>query len=149
MSPNPRNRILYLISRSVSRLKYYSIKRFSDQGITISPSQMGILFFLNINGDMNMSALSSGMGLDNSTLTRLVDKLVKADFVQRTPNPADRRGFLVRITDAGRNEGVRAAAISQEINREILEGFTESEIEIFIRVLESFLTKFDTGKGEL
>ncbi|HPS57167.1 MAG TPA: MarR family transcriptional regulator [Spirochaetota bacterium] len=146
---NQKNRILYLISRSVSRLKYYSIKRFSDQGITISPSQMGILFFLNIKGEMNMSALSSSMGLDNSTLTRLVDKLVKAGFAERIPNPLDRRGFLVQITEPGRKEGGRAAAISQEINRKILEGFTESEIEIFIRVLESFLIKFNTEKGEL
>lgn len=146
---NQKNRILYLISRSVSRLKYYSIKRFSDQGINMSPSQMGILFFLNIKGEMNMSALSSSMGLDNSTLTRLVDKLLLTGFVERIPNPADRRGLLVRITDKGRQEGVRAAAISQEINGEILEGFTEAEIEIFIRVLESILTKFSTVKGDL
>lgn len=144
-----KNRILYLISRSMGSLKYYSIKRFSDQGITITPSQMGILFFLNINGEMSMTALSRSMALDNSTLTRLVDKLVKAGFVERYPNPADRRGFLVRLTAQGREEGVRAAAISRELNREILDGITDSEIEIFIRILESFLIKFKTDKGEL
>ena len=108
---NKKNRILYLISRSMGSLKYYSIKRFNDRGIIITPSQMGILFFLNINSEMSMSALSRSMALDNSTLTRLVDKLVKAGFVERFPNPADRRGFLVRLTGPGREEGLRAAAI--------------------------------------
>ena len=141
---NSKNRLLYLISRSVTRLKNYSAKRFSEEGILITPSQMGMLFFLNKAGKMNMSALSLLMGLDNSTLTRLVDKLGKAGFVRRVPDPDDRRAFIIEITGPGIIEAARAAAISKEINNQIMEGFSESEIEIFIRILESFFVKFKT-----
>lgn len=146
---NQKNRLLYLISRAVGRLKYYSISRFNEAGVSITPSQMGILFFLQIKGDMNMSALSQSMGLDNSTLTRLLDKLEKAGFVERTVNPSDRRGFIARVTDSGKMQGSKAAGIAKEINNEIMDGFTEAEIETFIRVLESFFIKFDTGRGQL
>ena len=144
---NQANRLLYLISRSVGKLKNYSVKRFTDAGISITPSQMGIIFFLNIKGEMNMSALSVSMGLDNSTLTRLVDKLVRTGFVERVPNPADRRGFLVRVTETGIAQGVRASEIAKEINTMVMEGFSEEEIRVFIRVLESFFAKFKIDGG--
>jgi DNA-binding MarR family transcriptional regulator len=143
---NQKKRLLNLISRSVDRLKYYSIKRFNDEDVTITPSQMGILFHLTMKGDMNMTSLSQLMGLDNSTLTRLVDKLVKAQFVERIPNPEDRRGFIVCITDSGKIQAQKAALISKEINARIIEGFTDHEIDVFIRVLESFFIKFKIDK---
>jgi len=143
MIMDQKNRLLYLISRAMTKLKYYSIRRFGDAGITVTPSQMGIIFFLNKYGQMGMTLLSEKMGLDNSTLTRLTDKLVKSGFVERIPNPADRRGFLVNLTEKGVQEGARAADISREINSEIMAGFTDQEVETFIRVLSSMIVRFE------
>jgi DNA-binding MarR family transcriptional regulator len=47
-------------------------------------------------------AVSDGLLNRASDTTRLLDRLGKAGLVERLPNPADRRGVLVRATPAGR-----------------------------------------------
>lgn len=42
------------------------------------------------------------MLLSSGAMTNRIDRLARAGFVERLPNPEDRRGTLVRITDAGR-----------------------------------------------
>jgi DNA-binding MarR family transcriptional regulator len=142
-----RKRILHLIINSVNRLKYYSIEKFEEAGVSVSPSQMGVLFLLMKTGSMNMTDLSTLMGIDNSTLTRLVDRLVKAGLVRRAQNPDDRRVWLVEITPHGLNAGEKALNLTHEINNLVMKGFTRKEIEIFIRVLLSFNEKFNSSKG--
>ncbi len=136
------NRLLYLISRAVSRLKYASIERFNNAGVTVTPSQMGILFLLMKRDNMSMSELSSILSIDNSTLTRLSDRLVKLDFIERVRDINDRRISKLRLTDNGRCEGMKAVKTAKEINSEISRGFTDEEMKIFIRVMESFFAKF-------
>ena len=136
------NRFLYLISRSVSRLKYYSIERFNSEGVTVTPSQMGVLFVLSRGKEMTMGEISTLLNVDNSTLTRLADKLEKEGFVERVRDDTDRRISKLRITKKGGAESSKALRITKEINSEITKGFTEPEIKVFVRVLESFFEKF-------
>lgn len=49
-----------------------------------------------------VSAVSDGLLNRASDTTRLLDRLQKLGLVERLPNPADRRGVLVRATDEGR-----------------------------------------------
>jgi len=136
------NRFLYLISRSVSRLKYYSIQKFQGEGVNVTPSQMGILFLLSKDGDKTMSELSTALNIDNSTLTRLADRLVREGFAERIRDDTDRRISKLRITENGRAESRKALRITKEINNEIIRGFSEEEIAAFVKILESFLKKF-------
>lgn len=135
-------RFLYLISRSVSRLKYYSIQKFQGEGVNVTPSQMGILFLLSKGEGKTMSEISSSLNIDNSTLTRLADRLVKEGFAERIRDDADRRVSKLRITENGAVESRKALRITKEINNEITRGFTDEEIASFVKVLASFLKKF-------
>jgi len=141
-------RILYLISRSVNRLKYYSINKFNEGGVTVTPSQMGILFLLRNGNELPMSDLSTALSLDNSTLTRHADKLIKREFVERLRDDSDRRVLKLRITQLGLLESERALKITNQVNSDVISGFSEEEIRIFIKVLNGIILKFDTKKGE-
>ena len=136
------DRMLYLISRAVTRLKYYSIEKFNSSGINITPSQMGILFALSKKNGLMMSELSNLLNVDSSTLTRLADKLEKQGFVERKQSISDRRALTLNITISGLSESAKAVLIAHEINNEIKSGFTDEEIRIFSRVLNSFIEKF-------
>jgi len=141
-------RILYLISRSVNRLKYYSINKFNEGGVTVTPSQMGILFLLRNGNELPMSDLSTALSLDNSTLTRHADKLIKREFVERLRDDSDRRVLKLRITQLGLLESERALKITNQVNSDVISGFSEEEIRIFIKVLNGIILKFDVKKGE-
>jgi len=54
--------------------------------------------------DCSLTGLSAALDLDASTLSRTVDGLVKAGWVERTQDPADRRAVCLTLTAAGREK---------------------------------------------
>ncbi len=56
-----------------------------------------------------MKDLTELCPLTQSALSRIVDRLVKAGYMQRVSCDADRRAIFLKITDAGREVHARAA----------------------------------------
>ncbi len=135
-------KFLYLMSAAMNRIKYHSIQKFQEEGITVSPSQMGILFLLKKGEPLTMSTLSAALSVDNSTLTRHADRLIKSGLIERIKDDSDRRVLKLRITPAGLKESEKAAKISNRINSEILAGLSEKDIETFSRILLNIIDKF-------
>lgn len=50
----------------------------------------------------SMLQLAQHLSLDKSSITGLIDRAARRGLVERIPSPTDRRGFQVRVTDAGR-----------------------------------------------
>ncbi len=136
------DRLLFLISRASAALKGYLKSEFSRAGVRISPAQMGILFSLASQDGLSMNDLSGIVAVDNAAITRHIDALEKAQMVKREQGSADRRKYLIRITRRGLQEADKSRRVARMTNEKIKEGFTEEEIEVFKRVLSSFLDKF-------
>src|SRR5512142_2464870 len=60
-----------------------------------------VLGILRDRGQMSPSELGDRLIVTRATVTGLLDSLERRGFVRRTPNPADRRGLLVEITEDG------------------------------------------------
>ena len=52
--------------------------------------------------DLTVGALGAQLGLSSPAVTALVDRLERADLVQRVRDAGDRRRVLVRLTDTAR-----------------------------------------------
>jgi DNA-binding MarR family transcriptional regulator len=89
-----------------------------------------------------MSELGRIVGVDNSAMTGLVDRLEKAGLVRREAKREDRRALLIRITPEGRNEAGRAAKIIRGVNEKIQEGFEAGQIEALKEVLRGILERY-------
>ena len=68
----------------------------------ISVTQCHALEVLALRGPMRAQALAEALRLDKSTVTRVVDALVRKAYVERLPDPDDARAQSLRITPAGR-----------------------------------------------
>lgn len=53
--------------------------------------------------------LASALGSSREAATQLVGRLVRDGFVERTPDPSDGRGKVLRLTLSGQRNGVMAA----------------------------------------
>jgi DNA-binding MarR family transcriptional regulator len=80
-------------------------------GVTVA--QCHALLELSFS-DSSLTALAAALDLDPSTLSRTVDGLVKAGWVERTQDAADRRAVRLALTAAGRR---KVAGIDKLCNR--------------------------------
>ncbi len=136
------DRLIFLVFTAQLKLKTYLKNVLSEAGVSITPAQSGILFLLKKKNGQTMSELSQELTLDNSTLTGLVDRLERLDYVERNAGTADRRASHVFITDEGREEIDRASAVIRRVNSQIKADFTEDEVEALKKILKSFFVRF-------
>ena len=77
-----------------------SLFRTSTKKLNLTLPQIILLSSIPIDG-IDMSTLSQRIGVDNSTLTRLIDILIKNNFVRKIKNPKDGRSFIILLTISG------------------------------------------------
>ena len=77
-----------------------SLFRTSTKKLNLTLPQITLLSSIPIDG-IDMSTLSKRIGVDNSTLTRLIDILIKNNFVRKIKNPKDGRSFIILLTVSG------------------------------------------------
>ena len=77
-----------------------SLFRKSTKKLNLTLPQITLLSSIPIDG-IDMSTLSQRIGVDNSTLTRLIDILIKNNFVRKIKNPKDGRSFIILLTVSG------------------------------------------------
>ena len=77
-----------------------SLFRKSTKKLNLTLPQITLLSSIPIDG-IDMSTLSKRIGVDNSTLTRLIDILIKNNFVRKIKNPKDGRSFIILLTVSG------------------------------------------------
>lgn len=86
-------------------------------------------------GDRRMSQLAAELGLAESTVTRLVDRLEEAGLVHRRADPADRRLVVAGLTAAGRRLVRRAEAHRRAYLADLLEALEPGERLELVRLL--------------
>ena len=77
-----------------------SLFRESFKKNKITLSQITIITSIPLIG-LDMTSLSKKIGVDNSTLTRLVDLLSKKELLERVNNRKDGRSKLILLTKKG------------------------------------------------
>lgn len=65
------------------------------------PEWYDVLLALERGGAQRPRDLQTALGIEQYTLSRLVDRMVKAHLVIRAPCPADARGHLLQLTIEG------------------------------------------------
>ena len=90
-----------------------SLFRTSTKKLNVTLPQITLISSIPIDG-INMSTLSHRIGVDNSTLTRLIDILIRNKIVRKIRNPNDRRSFIILLTKNGEKLQNK---IEQEIDR--------------------------------
>jgi len=79
----------------------------------------------------------------SGTMTNRVDRLAAKGLVLRMPDPDDRRGVLVRLTDNGLNRVDAALEGLLEQERRLLDALTTSQRESLAAMLRMVVAPFD------
>lgn len=90
---------------AVARLEYerrrYLRSYFQSLGIPLGQGQPRILAYLLKEGPRSQKGLSEACGVDESTLSRCIDRLAEAGLVVRAAAPGCRRSSEISLTEKG------------------------------------------------
>ena len=91
-------------------------------------ADMECLSFLLIRGISNPTELARYTGLTTGSTTAMLDRLEKAKFIKRKPNPQDRRGVLIEVTKkTAETFGPMVAGVQKALN-ELVASYSAKEL---------------------
>ena len=103
-----------------------------------------VLLALDRSSMRTQAALAAAIGADKTRIIRTLDDLQHDGYIERRPDPDDRRVRLLAITDAGRRVKDAAQSEIQRGEERWLGELTAEERRMFLRVLER-LTRREWG----
>lgn len=134
----PHGDIVSLMSRTLGAANRYLVELMAREGLAgIVPSHGDILMQLFAHDAMSMAALAEAIGKDPSTVTALVRKLANAGYVEKAPNPRDRRMCEVRLTDAGRALGPAMDRVSHTLITTLTNSIPAADLAATCRTMKA------------
>ena len=103
-----------------------------------------VLLALDRSSMRTQAALAAAIGADKTRIIRTLDDLQHDGYIERRPDPDDRRVRLLAITEAGRKVKDAAQEQIQRGEERWLGELTAEERRMFLRVLER-LTRREWG----
>ncbi|MET9512577.1 MarR family winged helix-turn-helix transcriptional regulator [Streptomyces flavidovirens] len=99
------------------------------------PGQEFVMMHLWDAGPVRQSELIKEVGLDPSTVTKMLQRLEQAGHVRRCPDPADRRAALVEATGASCGLKTQVEQAWRQLEETTLAGLDEHERKELLRLL--------------
>jgi len=94
-----------------------------DEHLLASPfslTEARVLYELGQRGGQTAAALAGALGLDPAYLSRILRRFAQKGLLRRAPNPADRRGSVLSLSDDGRRAFDDLVRASRESIAQIL-----------------------------
>ena len=115
------------------------LRRLFDErvrGLGLTAAQARLLLSLERNPDENQVFHADQLEIEPITLTRIVDRLEEAGWVERRSDPGDRRARILHLTDKSRGIVTRLRATVETLFEDMLGGFDPGERAAFAGLLE-------------
>lgn len=133
------------LSKQLCFLFYVSskeiIKKYTDYLKEYGLTYTGYIVLMAIEDDekLNIKKLGERVFLDSGTLTPLLKKLKKKNYVIRTREEQDERNLQISLTERGKDIQNVLSDISQSVFNEF--NITQEETQNLVEDLQNFVTK--------
>jgi DNA-binding MarR family transcriptional regulator len=98
---------------------------------------------LHALGPVKMRELSQAVGVTPRTITGLVDALEADGWVERRPDPGDRRATIVALTPAATSDFARLLQAYRGLARDLLGQIPDADLERALGVIELIVDRLD------
>lgn len=116
----------------------------ADTGLSLGDYQVFVYLSRADDHSMRMCDLAAMLQLSPSGLTRRLDGLVRAGWVERRSSEQDRRVMLAVLTDSGRRKLALAAPIHVEsVRYRILDHLDTDDLEAMTRIFGKIRAALD------
>ncbi|BAP30510.1 regulatory protein MarR [Chryseobacterium sp. StRB126] len=136
--------IFYNIDKAIRAYRNYAQRQLKARGFTITIDQWLIIKAILENPGITQNEIGDLVFKDNASVTRIIDLMVKSEYIKRQIHPDDRRKTDLEVTDSGKKV-IKEVQNIVENNREVaLKGVSKDELEMMysalLKISENCLT---------
>ncbi len=135
----PSETIFYQIEKAIKQYRTMAQGNLNQLGYKITINQFMLMIQIDQKPDISQVELAELLFKDVASITRMIELLVKEDFITREENKDDRRRKDLKISEKGvKVLGLAFPVISK--NREIAQkNISEEEKETLIKILNKII----------
>jgi MarR family transcriptional regulator for hemolysin len=111
----------------------------ADYGLS-QATGLPVLLIGRLRGGVRPGVLADAIGLEASSLVRLVDHLIESGLLERRDDPLDRRAKILELTAEGKKTADLMERALIPFRRELFSGFEPADVEACLRVLTGLNT---------
>ena len=93
------------------------------------------------------TTLGPKIGMESTSLSRLLNKMEEKKYIMRKPNPDDGRGVLIFLTEQGKEKRDFSKKTVLEFNNGLLKNIEKEKMEHFFEVIDAI--KMQVEKKQL
>lgn len=131
--------IFYNIEKAIKTYRMFAMKRIRKNDYKITTDQWLIIKSILENPNITQQEIAKNVFKDNASVTRIIELMVKSNYITKEENLSDRRKSHLKVTEDGEAiiENVNGLVIE---NRKIaLKGITQEELNITTSTLKKII----------
>jgi len=113
-------------------------KMYNEEALKYESTMATGFLLLNIDFEQGTASTSLGpkMGMEATSLSRLIKKMEARGLIYREKNPNDGRGVLIKLTEFGVKKRETSKQSVLKFNNIVKESIPENKLNIFFEVTE-------------
>lgn len=141
------NKNIDFLLAQICRLHYIRVHELLET-IGLYRGQPPLLHALWEQDGLSHTELSTHLQISPATTTKMIQRMEKAGFVHRSPDPEDQRRSCVYLTETGRTIRSDVELILKQIEAETFADFSGKEKESLRYLFQKILKNLSKGKPE-
>lgn len=130
----PENYVCFKLNRVRRKIhRYYEVKLAQ---FNITPAQFYVLSALWDKDEIKFKDLSKRLDMDGATLTGVLDRMEKRDFIKRIEDSKDRRSVLVCLTPKSKEIRPQMIEIAKDLDAKFRKEVVEEDYNKLLEVLD-------------
>jgi DNA-binding MarR family transcriptional regulator len=140
-----RDRAFYLLARAMARSDPGRLEAWVELGLTMT--QLHVLFVLRGEDGASAGALADRLKVTPSTLTRIVDRLVRQGLVRREADEDDRRLVRHHLSASGARTVEEMERRGRARTNEVMDHLSARQLERLVLALEDLTAALDAQEA--
>lgn len=121
--------IFYNMDKAIKSYRMYAQKRLREHGFKITIDQWLIIKSILENPTITQQEIAKKVFKDNASVTRIIELLVKSEYLKREVNSEDRRKSILHVTEEGKSIIQKVQNLVLENRKNALKSITSEELE--------------------
>jgi DNA-binding MarR family transcriptional regulator len=129
------DQIVFELRKFIASAIFFNAQAADKVGLSLTDMQM--IHVLQLYGPATPGRLATWTGLSTGGVTVALDRLQKAGYIRREPNPADRRSLIVTLMPVRNRKLNSMYGQVESETRRLLATLPSSDLEAVIRFFET------------